>query len=126
MSQSAKYYDQVYAIVRLVPAGQVASYGMVASLLPGVTARMVGYAMAGVPRDTDIPWQRIINSGGKISARPGSGRQYDCLKAEGVAFSASGRVCWADVRWEGPEDSWLDEAGMDMLDYLDIRAGWPK
>jgi len=126
MTRTQASFPAVYELVRMVPAGQVASYGMIASLLPGVTPRMVGYAMAGVPVGSDIPWQRIINSGGRISPRPGSDRQHERLTAEGISFSASGRIKWAEARWQGPDDGWLDVRGMEMMDYLDIRAGWPR
>ena len=82
------YQSRVYALVRLIPHGKVASYGMIASLLPRVTARMVGYAMAATPKGSDIPWHRVINSAGKISARAGSegegdNRQRAAMESEG-------------------------------------------
>ncbi len=68
------YQQAVYAIVRQIPSGLVASYGQIARIAGGgVSARMVGYALAALPQGNDVPWQRVINSQGKISL-PGFGR----------------------------------------------------
>lgn len=118
-------YEAIYELVRLVPSGEVASYGMIASLLAGVTPRMVGFAMAGVKADSDIPWQRIINSSGGISPRPGAERHYAVLSAEGIQFSKAGKVTWKDVRWKGPDEAWLTRRGLEFHDFLSIQFGWP-
>lgn len=98
---------------------------MVASLIPGATARIVGFAMAATPAGEGIPWQRVINSQGKVSERDGAVRQMSRLKKEGVVFSKSGRVKWREHRWQGPSDDWLERNGFDPIDYLTIQAGWP-
>ncbi len=89
------YYQQVWALVRQVPRGKVATYGQIALMLrppAGVNfdtyrafaTRWVGGAMAACP--DDVPWQRVINSQGKISERPGAERQRSLLEAEGIVF----------------------------------------
>ena len=118
-------YEAIYELVAMVPSGKVASYGMIASLLSGTTPRMVGFAMAGVPTDTDIPWQRIINSSGGISPRPGADRQYKILESEGIRFSKGGKVAWKDARWQGPDEAWLAGRGIEFHDFLSIQFGWP-
>ena len=118
-------YEAIYELVRQVPRGKVASYGMIASLLGGTTPRMVGFAMAGVPVDTDIPWQRIINASGGISPRPGAERQYQLLESEGITFSKAGKVNWKEVRWQGPDEAWLEGRGIEFHDFLSIQFGWP-
>ncbi len=125
MTRTYKCFPAVYRLIREIPPGQVASYGMVASLVPGATARIVGFATAATPSGQDIPWQRVINSQGKISERDGAERHRKRLDAEGIEFSASGRVNWKKHRWQGPSDEWLEEAGMDPIDFLTIQAGWP-
>ncbi|HKC25927.1 MAG TPA: methyltransferase, partial [Thermoanaerobaculia bacterium] len=53
-----------------------------------------------------VPWQRVINAKGEVSARvvPGyDGYQRAVLKREGVRFDARGRVDLARYRWRaGP------------------------
>jgi len=126
MAKNFKCFPAVYALIKEIPKGQVASYGMIASLVPGATARIVGFATAGTPAGQDIPWQRVVNSMGKISERDGAERQRSRLMAEGIKFSASGKISWATYRWHGPSDQWLEDMGMDPIDFLTIQAGWPK
>ena len=97
-------YARIYAAVRRIPAGRVATYGEVADAagLPG-HARQVGYAMHALPEHTTVPWHRVINARGEISPRaegPGAGlRQRFLLEAEGVVFDARGRVPLARFGW---------------------------
>ncbi len=98
-------YGRIYAMVRQIPYGEVATYGQIARLVGRCTARMVGYAMAGLPFGSDVPWHRVINYQGRISPRAGSGSeiQRQRLAAEGVRFSLDGRIDLACYRWVGPE-----------------------
>ncbi len=107
----AEYRRKVWAVVRQIPEGQVATYGQIAALIPppkgmdpgdyaAWSARWVGGAMAACP--DDVPWQRVINSQGKISLRPGGAeRQRELLEAEGVEFDSRGRVDLEVYSWAG-------------------------
>lgn len=98
------YQQVVYTIVRQIPSGLVASYGQIARIAGGgITARMVGYALAALPQGNDVPWQRVINSQGKISL-PSFGRavQEKLLREEGVKFDPDGRVDFERYGWDGP------------------------
>src|SRR5262249_51517479 len=99
------FYEQVYALVRQVPAGKVVTYGQVAALLGNPrAARAVGYALRFVPANTDVPWHRVINHRGHISLRtpPESPLvQRLLLEEEGVVFDAEGRVDLEVYRWQG-------------------------
>ena len=67
-------YQKIHHIISLIPSGKVATYGQIAEIVGGCTARMVGYAASAVPQDSEIPWQRVINYKGGISQRSsGSG-----------------------------------------------------
>ncbi len=107
-------YHNVYRVVALIPRGRVASYGQVAAMVTGCTARMVGYAMSGIPEGLDLPWQRVVNSQGGISSRgegEGMAEQRKILEMEGVCFRESGRIDMKRFRWEGPGDDWMIESG---------------
>jgi len=104
------YYEQVWNIVRQIPFGKVAAYGQIAKMLPppaGVeieayaafAPRWVGGAMAACP--ADVPWQRVINSQGKISEREGAERQRQLLESEGIIFDAKDRVDLKKYGWSG-------------------------
>ena len=99
-------YEQIYNVVRKIPSGKVATYGQIAKIVDRCTARMVGYAMAGLPSNTDVPWQRVINHKGEISPRArgdGSLRQRKLLEAEGIKFDKKGRADLKKVRWPEPD-----------------------
>lgn len=125
MARTYSTFPAIYELVKEIPKGQVASYGMIASLIPGATARIVGFATAATPAGQDIPWQRVINSAGKVSERDGAARQRARLEAEGIKFSKSGKVDWGAYRWQGPSEAWLYANGVDMIDFLTIQSGWP-
>ena len=96
-------YQRIYAVVRRIPEGRVATYGQVASLagLAG-HARQVGYALHALPEGTAIPWHRVVNASGGISLRsmPGSELvQRGLLEREGIRLDLRGRVRLAQVRW---------------------------
>jgi len=96
-------YMRIYATVRQIPAGRVASYGQIAKLIGAATPRQVGYAMAATPPRSGIPWHRVINSKGEISLRADGkpdARQKRLLKAEGVQFDQRGRVDWQRYGWK--------------------------
>ena len=97
-------YTRIYAAVRRVPRGRVATYGQIAALagLPG-HARQVGYALHALPSTTAVPWHRVINAKGEVSLRSVQGYDQEQrlrLEREGVEFNARGRVDFTAVRWE--------------------------
>ncbi len=117
------FYEQVYAVVRRVPRGRVTSYGRVAAMLGHANAaRAVGYALNALrdrrpnPAYDDIPWQRVVNSQGRISlpnTDGGADRQVELLRAEGVVVGEDLRVDLGVYLWEG----------LHLLDIDDIIAG---
>lgn len=95
-------YQKIYAVVRRIPRGRVATYGQIATLagLPG-HARQVGYALHALAPSTAVPWQRVINAAGGISLRVSNGglSQRLLLEQEGVRFDARGRVSLSMHGW---------------------------
>ena len=99
------FNEQVYALVRRVPAGRVITYGAIAALLGDPRkAREVGWAMNVCP--DDVPAHRVINRLGAVSGPPGSAeRRRRRLEAEGVRFGADGRCDLGRYEWEPAPDS---------------------
>lgn len=101
------FFDQVYAVVRQIPPGKVASYGQVAAMLGHPrAARTVGWALAALreAEEHDIPWQRVINAQGRVSIRHmehAPEEQQMLLEAEGVQFDQQGKVDWNRHGWDG-------------------------
>jgi methylated-DNA-protein-cysteine methyltransferase related protein len=95
-------YARVYAVVRRVPSGRLATYGQIARIAGlGDHARMVGYALAALPSGTTVPWHRVINAQGTVSRRRSGDTlsQRMCLEREGVRFDARGRTSLTKFGW---------------------------
>jgi methylated-DNA-protein-cysteine methyltransferase-like protein len=98
-----KRYELIWSVVRKVPRGRVATYGQIAELagLEG-HARQVGYALHNLPEKSGVPWHRVVNAKGEISARTGGDShelQRLLLEAEGVEFDARSRLDLRRYRW---------------------------
>lgn len=102
--ESASRWHRVYAVVRRIPPGRVATYGQVAELagLPG-HARQVGYALHALTDGTTVPWHRVVNARGQISLRRSVGgddvEQRLRLEREGIALDAAGQLSLERFRW---------------------------
>jgi methylated-DNA-protein-cysteine methyltransferase related protein len=107
---SRNFYEQVYAVVRQIPHGQVTTYGRVAEMLGRPrAARAVGYALNALNKKrgsayANIPWQRVINSQGRISItnrEHSAQQQANILRSEGVQVSPDLRINLNQFLWEG-------------------------
>jgi methylated-DNA-protein-cysteine methyltransferase-like protein len=100
-------YERVYGVVRRIPEGRVATYGQVAALAGlGGHARLVGYALSALHDDSSVPWHRVINSRGEVSARSDpyfEERQRVLLEREGLQVDQRGGFSLRRYRWR-PED----------------------
>ena len=105
------FYEQVYAVVRRIPRGKVSSYGRIAAMLGRPrAARAVGYALNALrdkqndPAYQNIPWQRVVNSQGRISIvnrENSANRQAELLRNEGVAVSEELKIDLDIYLWQG-------------------------
>jgi methylated-DNA-protein-cysteine methyltransferase-like protein len=94
-------WESIYAAVRRIPAGRVATYGQIARLT-GRSARQVGYALHALPAGSGAPWHRVVNARGAISLPPGCGddvTQRLRLEREGARFDARGRIDLQRFGW---------------------------
>ncbi len=122
------YMEMVWEIVRQIPAGEVSTFGQIASMIPpppGVdeydyerlAPRYVGDAMNAVSwRDeATVPWHRVINSKGGISLPPettAAALQRARLRHEGSLEADAETVDLGRAGWEGPPLAWLNEHGL--------------
>jgi len=95
--------NAIFAVIRAIPRGKVATYGQVA-LLAGLprAARLVGHTLRNLPDHTTLPWHRVINAAGKIALpdeSPSFCEQVRRLTAEGVAIK-NGRILLAQYQWQ--------------------------
>ena len=88
-------FEKIYTVVSSIPPGLVMTYSQVA-LYSGVTnPRLVGNALFRLDENhRNIPWQRVVNSRGKISDRSQEQMktQKNLLESEGVCFDENDRI----------------------------------
>ncbi len=113
------FYEAVYRVVVLIPRGRVMSYGQIAAILGAPRAsRAVGYAMRACPEN--IPWQRVINGKGQISARSQVERpvlQKLMLETEGVCFDKTDTCDMEKLRWEPADAERFYYRGSDRMPF---------
>lgn len=128
VSDSAKRYDaasikgramttatlkrnlRIWATIRDIPRGSVASYGQIAEIA-GIPrgARQVGYALRHLPPGHDVPWHRVITASGRIAFRADSdafSEQVSRLLLEDIPVT-NGRVDMRRFRWQPDLDELL-------------------
>lgn len=103
------FSERVFAVVRQIPRGKVASYGQVARMIGSPrSARYVGYALRGNTEPGNspdsTPCHRVVFKDGSMAtgfAFGGPGVQRALLEEEGVGFTADGRADMARFQWDG-------------------------
>ncbi|MCX6274546.1 MAG: MGMT family protein [Bacteroidetes bacterium] len=83
------FFEQVYAVARLVPKGRVTSYGAIGKYLgTAKSARMVGWAMNGAHQvKPKVPAHRVVNRTGLLTGKHHFGtptRMQELLEKEGI------------------------------------------
>jgi methylated-DNA-protein-cysteine methyltransferase-like protein len=70
IASSYNFFEDVYAVVRLIPKGKVTNYGSIASYLGSkISSRMVGWAMNAAHTDKSIPAHRVVNRIGLLTGK---------------------------------------------------------
>ena len=102
MSEKATF-ELIYDVIGQIPYGRVATYGQIAALAGNKRwARVVGYALHAISRDSDIPWYRVVKKNGEVFGGVESlgGRyQTELLQEEGVWF-VDGYVDMEHYQWK--------------------------
>src|SRR5438128_12529637 len=116
--QAATLSARVFALVRACPVGRVTTYGALAKAVGYPRgARMVGWIMNETPEG--VPAQRVINSKGELSGSWAFGTpdlMRQLLEAEGIVFSADGRVDLKRYGWDPSRDLSEQELGRILGD----------
>jgi methylated-DNA-protein-cysteine methyltransferase related protein len=98
------YFEQVYELVAQIPAGKVATYGQIATILgTPKNARIVGWAMRATPSDMKLPCYRVVNKKGALSPSYAFGDkavQRAMLEIEGITFNNQGCINVKDHLWD--------------------------
>jgi methylated-DNA-protein-cysteine methyltransferase-like protein len=99
---NGRLFERIFEVVRSIPEGHVATYGQIARHVGCCSPQMVGFAMAALPFDSDVPWHRVLNYKGMVSPRAdgyGDSIQQALLEAEGIRFNDKGCVDLTEVGW---------------------------
>ena len=101
-------FQRIYDIVKRIPAGHVATYGMVATLAGNPRmSRVVGHALHCNPDPSTIHCFRVVNRFGECSgsfAFGGKGAQEELLIGDGVEFLPDGKVDLEKCLWNPDEE----------------------
>lgn len=105
--KSFTFFQDVYEVVRLIPAGRVSTYGAIAAYLGSKgSARMVGWAMNQAHQYPDVPAHRVVNREGVLTGKHHFGSptaMQAMLEAEGIIVVQDqvqdfGRIFWDPVK----------------------------
>lgn len=84
--------EQATTIIARIPEGRVTTYGAIAKMTEGATARSIGALLRLLPEGHTLPWHRVVAAGGRLADHDGARRQRELLSAEGVVFDTRGRI----------------------------------
>lgn len=99
------FFDQVYAVVRLIPKGRVTSYGAIAAYLGTArSSRMVGWAMnnSHIVRPF-VPAHRVVNRNGLLTGKhhfSSPTRMQELLEKEGVLIKEDQVQDFKNLFWD--------------------------
>ncbi len=100
-------FEKIYAQVKRIPRGRVATYGQIALYAGNPRwARVVGYALHANPDPDEIPCFRVVNRNGRVSnafAFGGENMQIMLLRADGIEVSDDGYVELDKYLWDGAD-----------------------
>ncbi|NJL15204.1 MAG: MGMT family protein [Microscillaceae bacterium] len=99
----SRFFEDVYAVVKLIPAGRVSTYGAIAEYLGSKgSARMVGWAMNAAHTYPEVPAQRVVNRQGLLTGRHHFATptlMQELLEKEGVRVVADQVQDFATLFW---------------------------
>lgn len=84
--------QRFYLVLSQVPEGRVCSYGRLAVMAELSGPRQSAQLLRRLPEGSNLPWYRIVNAQGKLADFAGAAKQRRLLEAEGIIFTAAGRI----------------------------------
>jgi len=100
---SSKTFEDIYAVVRLIPKGRVTTYGAIAAYLGSTGgARLVGWAMNASHSIENMPAHRVVNRNGLLTGKNffGPGVMQTLLEAEGIDILNDQIIRFKDYFWD--------------------------
>ncbi|RYU66985.1 MGMT family protein [Aliivibrio finisterrensis] len=89
-----EFAQNIYTNLYYVPKGRVITYGQLAKLAGFPNhSRHVGKILSKLPKETQLPWYRVVNAQGKISLQGERfERQKQLLEEENILIKDNGSV----------------------------------
>jgi len=99
------FFEQVYNVVKQIPAGRVTSYGAIAKYLGTAgSARMVGWAMnASHSHSGFVPAHRVVNRNGLLTGKhhfDSPNAMQELLEAEGLVIEKDRILNFKEQFWD--------------------------
>lgn len=98
------FFEEVYSIVKQIPYGKVATYGLIARLIgQPMKSKIVGWALHSNPYKGIVPCHRVVNRLGRLSGGfvfGGIEAQKKLLEDEGIIFSEEGIIDLEKYLWK--------------------------
>ena len=106
-----QFFEDVYAVARLIPKGRVTSYGAIARYLgANRSSRLVGYAMNNSGAK-DVPAHRVVNRNGLLTGKHHFGdpdRMQELLESEGIEVKDD-KICHFErIFWDPAKELEMD------------------
>ncbi|MCP3698025.1 MAG: MGMT family protein [Aliivibrio sp.] len=89
-----EFAQNIYTNLYYVPKGRVITYGQLAALAGFPNhSRHVGKILSKLPKETQLPWYRVVNAQGKISLQGDRfERQKQLLEEENILIKDDGSI----------------------------------
>ena len=85
-------FERFCLVLSAIPKGRVCSYGYVAELAALGNARQTCRWLRQLPKDSTLPWHRVVNAQGQVAQFANRDTQLDRLRQEGIELTATGRI----------------------------------
>ncbi|MEK2647049.1 MGMT family protein [Bdellovibrio sp. BCCA] len=101
--EQTDFSKKVISFIKKIPKGKVATYGQIAKLAGKPQgSRGVAWILHSCSESHDLPWQRVLNSKGKISFPPSTSsyvKQKRLLVKEGIEFGEQDQIDLKKFQW---------------------------
>ena len=105
VKSNRNFFEDVFAVVRLIPPGRVTNYGSIAKYLgSGLSSRMVGWAMNASHQSPErVPAHRVVNRNGLLSGKnhfETPTAMQELLEKEGIQIKDNQVVDFRKIYWD--------------------------
>jgi methylated-DNA-protein-cysteine methyltransferase-like protein len=91
-SDADNAFERFCVVLSQIPTGKVCSYGRLAELAGLGNARQACRCLRRLPKNSSLPWYRVVTAQGKLADFKNSNKQKQLLQSEGILFSEKGYI----------------------------------